>query len=201
MTSTEDSKNSKQEIRRRIRTERNTLTQDEIFDAAVSLNHHLWSLPQLSRATRIATYIGINGEADCSEIIRSAWQRQKQTYVPILRKNRMLFANLSADKKLKNNRFGIPEPEYRITDLLKPANLDVVLMPLVAFDGNGNRLGMGGGFYDRSLQQLQHRKVFRHPLLIGMAYDFQRVGHISAENWDIPLDAVITETGVSSFSF
>jgi len=196
---TSNSANDKNILRKKMRQQRMQLSEAEIDHAAASINYQLWNVPALKRANRIAAYIGVNGEADCSEIFRSAWLRKKSTYVPILRKNRMLFAKLTSKTKLQNNHFGIPEPKVTTAEVVWPKNLDIILMPLVAFDSNGHRLGMGGGFYDRTLQQLRLREKYRRPLLIGMAYDFQLTGHIHKEDWDIPLHAVITETGFQHF--
>ena len=71
--------------------------------------------------------------------------------------------------------------------------LDVVIAPLVAFDESLNRLGMGGGYYDRTFAFRKRARVLRRPVLIGVAYSFQRVDRLQPENWDVPLDVVITE--------
>jgi len=198
MTSNSLSKNKKL-LRNEMRQQRSQLSEEEINQTAWFINHQLWQLPELQRANRIGAYIGVNGEADCGEIFRSSWIRKKSTYVPILRKNRMLFAKLTSKTKLQNNHFGIPEPKVLLRDALRAKNLDVVLLPLVAFDLNGNRLGMGGGFYDRTLEQLRFRKYYRRPLLIGLAYDFQQTDAIHKEPWDIPLNALITESRILRF--
>jgi 5-formyltetrahydrofolate cyclo-ligase len=78
--------------------------------------------------------------------------------------------------------------------------LDVILMPLVAFDGQGNRLGMGAGYYDRTLAFLRHRRHWRKPRIIGLAYEFQRMPALPAEPWDVPLDGIITEAGFYKIS-
>ena len=98
---------------------------------------------------------------------------------------------------LARNRFGILEPASRRRDRArKPCAIDVVLAPLVAFDSEGNRLGMGGGFYDRTLARLGHLRHWRTPRLVGVAYDFQKVDALPAQDWDVPLDAVVSEREV-----
>ena len=97
------------------------------------------------------------------------------------------------------NRFGIPEPDLPAASRCPVLALDLVLVPLVAFDEAGNRLGMGGGFYDRTFRYLRHRTCWRRPHLVGIAYDAQRVPAIDARRWDVPLDAVVTETALHRF--
>lgn len=113
--------------------------------------------------------------------------------MPVLRKNRLLFAPWDDSSDWEENRYGIPEPLCRHRDLLTPRQLDVVVVPLVAFDDSLNRLGMGGGYYDRTFAFRKRAGALRRPLLIGVAYSFQRVDALQAQSWDVPLDVVITE--------
>ncbi len=93
------------------------------------------------------------------------------------------------------NRFGIPEPCFDPRMCIGPRFLGVVFMPLLGFDQQGNRLGMGGGFYDRALE-FKHRANGTRPLLIGAAFDCQRVEALAINAWDVAMDAVVTESGV-----
>ena len=101
-----------------------------------------------------------------------------------------MFRRYRPGEKLVANRFGIPEPPHRRGNTLSAKQLDVIFLPLVGFDAAGNRLGMGGGFYDRTLSQLPARN---RPLLAGLAHDVQRVDKLPVQRWDIPLDAVVTD--------
>jgi len=94
------------------------------------------------------------------------------------------------------NRFGIPEPPLKHRHIRMPWGLELILLPLVAFDSDCNRLGMGGGFYDRTLAYLRHRCCWRRPRLIGVAHECQRVEGLPVNEWDVALDAVITERRV-----
>ena len=98
--------------------------------------------------------------------------------------------------RLVRNRFGIPEPSLRQHRIALPWALDVILVPLVGFDSACRRLGMGGGFYDRTLGFLRHRTHWRRPTLIGLAHECQRVAELEAQPWDVPLDMVVTEKRV-----
>jgi 5-formyltetrahydrofolate cyclo-ligase len=91
------------------------------------------------------------------------------------------------------NRFGIPEPAVARRDWRSARRLDVIVAPLVAFDRSGRRLGMGGGWYDRTLGFRRFHASFRRPWFIGLAYGFQEVARLEADAWDVPMDAVITE--------
>jgi 5-formyltetrahydrofolate cyclo-ligase len=104
-----------------------------------------------------------------------------------------LFIEHRKGEPLINNQFSIPEPSIRLRQPTKPWALDLVIMPLVAFDADCNRLGMGGGYYDRTFAYLNKRRFWRKPILIGVAHECQRVANLESEVWDIPLDAVVTE--------
>ncbi len=100
---------------------------------------------------------------------------------------------------MRVNQYGITEPDPDSTQLVCRGRLDLVLVPLVAFDGNGNRLGMGAGYYDRTFHFLRHRRHWLKPRLVGLAFDMQRVADLQPAAWDVPLNAVVTETGLTRF--
>ncbi|HET6603454.1 MAG TPA: 5-formyltetrahydrofolate cyclo-ligase [Xanthomonadaceae bacterium] len=104
---------------------------------------------------------------------------------------RLAFAPWRRGDPLVANRYGIPEPELAPEAHLAPSALHVALVPLLAFDRCGNRLGSGAGFYDRSFEF--RRRGGGGPLLIGVGYGFQQVDALPAARWDVPLDAVVTE--------
>ena len=79
---------------------------------------------------------------------------------------------------------------------MKPWALDLVITPLVAFDAEGNRMGMGGGYYDRSFAWRKRRRIWRGPMLVGYAYELQKLNSIRASDWDVPMDAVVTESAL-----
>ena len=110
----------------------------------------------------------------------------------------MQFGRVGRNTRMAPNRFGIPEPID--AKPLRARQLDLLLMPLVGFDLEGNRLGMGGGFYDATLAFMRHRRVWRKPRLVGIAYECQRVDTLPHEPWDMPLDAVLTERQLYRFN-
>ena len=152
------------------------------------------------RARRIAAYWPSDGELDPRALIRAALARGKVAYLPVLRRGhdgegatRLWFVRFSPDERLHPNRFGIPEPKARGRHLRPARHLDLLLVPVVGFDSAANRIGMGGGYYDRTLAYLLRRRHWRRPRLVGIAHECQRVARIEPRPWDVPLDAVATE--------
>jgi len=153
--------------------------------------------PLFRRSHKIAAYLPADGEVDTQPLIELAWRMKKQVYLPVLLpflSNRLWFVRFEPDTRLVSNRYGIAEPELIHRQRVAAHALDIVLAPLVGFDHNGNRLGMGGGFYDRSFAYLLKRKHWRKPRLIGLAYDFQQLPRLPVRPWDVPLTAVATDS-------
>lgn len=146
------------------------------------------ALNQYRYAKRIALYHALNGEVDLGHIWRTAPLHGKYCYFPVIKKDRtLLFLPATPASHFYMNEFGILEPDAEPHHAITPQELDLILMPLVAFDEQGNRIGMGKGYYDRSLA---HQ---RPKLLMGVAYEFQRSSFIEPQPWDVQLDAVTTE--------
>ena len=146
-------------------------------------------------AKTIGCYLTNDGEIDPHLIIEHAWFLGKKVYLPILSplKNQLYFAPYEISSKFKLNRFNIPEPICKPSQWKTARQLNLLLVPLVAFDASGNRIGMGGGFYDRSLAHLKHRQFWKKPRLIGLAHECQKADKLNVESWDIPLGQIITE--------
>lgn len=141
----------------------------------------------------IAAYLSNDGEIDPALIIEQAWSLGKSVYLPVLsaHENSLLFAPFEKNSRLCRNQFGIDEPDCEPKHWLKAEHMDLILLPLVAFDEQGNRMGMGGGFYDRSLENIRQQKSSTH--LIGLAHEIQKVEQLEVQRWDVPMDAIITE--------
>lgn len=194
--------NQRIEQRALLRAERRRLSAAAQAEAARRLCANVTRLRAFQASKRIAAYLPNDGEIDPQPILAHAQHMGKHCYLPVLSPafhDRLWFAPLHPDARFVTNRFGIPEPAVHPAELLDARELDLIFLPLVAFDVRGNRLGMGGGFYDRSLAFLHLRRVWRKPRLIGLAHDFQRVGALPAQPWDVPLQATATDRGIYSF--
>ena len=113
-------------------------------------------------------------------------------------KGHLLFLEYGPHTTLVKNKYNIDEPELACPNVIPTSTIDVILMPLVGFDSKGNRLGMGGGYYDRTLAFTQFTQ--QKPILIGIAHDEQEVETLPFEPWDIPLDIIVTPKRILTFS-
>ena len=189
----------RRELRAQLRTARRALDLPSRRQSAQACLRHLLGLPAFRNARRIAAYLSADGELDTRPLIERAWAMGKRVYLPVLLpqgENRLWFARYTPDSRLVCNRFGIPEPERAQHRRIAPLALDVVFTPLVAFDPAGHRLGMGGGFYDRSFAYLLRHRRWLRPRLIGLAYEFQCLDRLPSQPWDVPLHAVVTDRDV-----
>ena len=191
------------DIRQQIRQQRREQSFEQQQLASSALTTHLAQSTLFNNSQNIAFYLPNEGEMDITPLITLAWAHGKQCFLPVLglrNSRKMWFAPYQPEIELISNRFGIPEPKHKHSDrLFKAQSLDLILMPLVAYDQKGNRLGMGGGFYDRTLQFLLHRSIWKKPRLIGTAYAFQGVSQLEKQVWDVQLDAIATENGLKLF--
>lgn len=190
-------------LRQKLRTQRRALDDYKHLHLSQSAVRHLLRHRVFRSARHVACYLPNDGELDITALIDQAWAMGKTIYLPVLspiHRNHLHFLPFRPDDELVCNRFGIPEPVVRSRRMVDLKRLDLVLTPLVGFDSRGNRLGMGGGFYDRSFAFLRRRRHWFKPGLLGVAYDFQEVKKLECNNWDIPLHGVATETGVRLFT-
>ncbi|GAB2922050.1 5-formyltetrahydrofolate cyclo-ligase [Rheinheimera gaetbuli] len=179
-------------MRNHIRQLRRQLNADAQQQAATALTTQALALPQLAASQHIALYLANDGELDTFALIQALWLQGKKVYLPVLHPfvaGYLLFVRYTKETLLYPNKFGIPEPLPACHQLLPVQQLDIIFTPLVAFDAAGNRLGMGGGFYDRTLSQLPPGS---HCQIIGLAHDCQQVTAVPSEAWDIPLKQIIT---------
>ena len=149
----------------------------------------------------IAVYIPMHGEISPLLLADLARQMGKSVYLPVLMpflENRLWFAPWEDNQAMQTNRFGIPEPCYHGRHIIPASQLDLVITPLVAFDQQCHRIGMGGGYYDRTFSFLRFRRYWHTPKLVGIAYEFQKMNRIIAQPWDVPLHAVVTEKKIYS---
>lgn len=186
------------QLRTQLKLRRNALSVFEQDEASKKVAHKLSEHKKIAQANHIAVYLSNDGELATTAFIEWCWQENKAVFLPVVHPfsaGNLLFLQYQKTTKLINNRYGILEPKLDITQVCPLAELDVICTPLVAFDNTGARLGMGGGFYDRSLANWQQNKLYP----IGLAHDCQQVEQVPIESWDIPLPEIITPS--KSFSF
>lgn len=193
---TDTSALSRAQLRRHLRAQRRALGRQAQRKAARGLYRQLAQHPLFRRATHIALYLPNDGEIDPRPLLRAAQQRGKATYLPVLSpwpRSKMVFQRIRPGERLQKNRFGIDEPRRNRKQQRKVWTLDLVLLPLVGFDRHGARLGMGVGFYDRSMAYRALRKNWHKPTLLGLAHECQQVERLSMASWDVPLQGTVTD--------
>ena len=182
-------------LRKRMRAARRSIPAVVRTAADEAIVRHVRRIPAFRSARRVAAFFAFDGEPDLNPLFSSG--PEKELYVPVISGNEMLFSAVGPASQLAPNRFGILEPAEPA--LIDPRSLDLVLTPLVAFDGTGNRVGVGAGFYDRCFRFLGGRRQWFKPKLIGVAYAVQEAEPLEAAPWDIPLWGICTEQGFRRF--
>ena len=193
---------SRSSLRRHLRQQRRQLSCRQQRYAARGMVTQLLRHGELRRAQRVALYLPADGELNPLYLVNWLQRFHISVYVPVLRPSTtpgLWFVKLTPHTWLTRNRFNLLEPALPRhacrADRCSAWALDIVLMPLVGFDRRGARLGMGGGFYDRTFSRARNNDgAFRRPRLIGLAHDVQEVAQLPTETWDIPLDMIVTGT-------
>ena len=185
-------------MRRELRARRRAIPAPARIAAAERLAERLSSLPFAPRSGHVAGYWAMDGE-----IALHVWQLRLPktcTYcLPVLHDDgRLRFAPWRPGDALVSNRHGIPEPDVPESALLTAEAMQFVVAPLVGFDADGHRLGMGGGWYDRSFAFRRTQPA--PPWLVGAAFAAQQVESVMPEAWDMPLDALCSETDAHLFT-
>ncbi|HDM8040366.1 5-formyltetrahydrofolate cyclo-ligase [Vibrio fluvialis] len=184
---------SRHELRKLVRQQRNQLSSDIQYQASQDLICRFAALPEMQTCHHIALYLSTDGELDTQPLIEWLWSQGKAVYLPVLHPfsaGHLLFLHYQSSTPMTYNKFGILEPKLDQT-LVKPVKeLDLICTPLVAFDSHGHRLGMGGGYYDRTLAHWFKTGEGAQPM--GLAHDCQHVEQLPTEAWDIPLPKIVT---------
>lgn len=194
----------KAKLRKHYRDLRGRVLATARHEASIAAADILKQHPLFKACKHIAVYLSLKDEFDSAAVIESVWKAKKTCYIPVLAErkdnsrkdqNYLRFAKYEYGDPLHMNRYSILEPA-RLTHEMKPEGLDLVIMPLLAFDRRGRRLGTGGGYYDRTFE-FQHGILNddpnKKPKLIGLGYAAQEAEELPADPWDLALDAVLTE--------
>ncbi len=183
------------QLRLRLRRERAALSEERLEIHSALICDHLLRWFQRWQPHCIGAYRGLRGEVDLTPLTVSLARRGTRIALPVMdakRPGRMHFHAWGPDAPLCQNGFGIAEPCPDAPRIWR-REMQVVLLPLVAFDHAGNRMGMGAGYYDRYFAR--RRFGIHRPKLIGVAHALQGVEALPSQPWDVPLDGVVTEDG------
>ena len=185
----------KKTLRQQLRQARNALSPQQQARAAQALCQNLHKTILFKHAKTIAVYLPNDGEISPLPLIRLAQKLGKQIYLPVITTNKsLIFRRYAIGDRLQKHRLGVAEPLPR-SEEIPVAELDLVLLPLVGFDHQGRRLGMGGGFYDRTFAKLGRWGVKR-PTLVGIAHECQQLPITPCDTWDVGLDGIASDTAL-----
>ena len=183
---------TKQILRQQLLKKRTALTLAQKTEAAHCALQHMQNTPLWLESAHIACYNAMAHEFSMEPIIQAIWVAKKHCYLPIMHKNKQLaFAQYTPETPLIKNKVGIAEPTSPHLSHLN--QLDIIFTPLLGYDARGNRLGMGQGYYDRTLANLNK------PTIIGVGFTCQEIDAIPNDIWDISLHSILTESGWFSF--
>ena len=171
-------------LRRRLRAARRAVPAAERSRAAAAIDRLLANLGLPRPGTRISAFRPFDGEIDPAVVLARAVRLGCRVYYPVI-----------TSQRARRMRFVSPAQDARM-DVITPRWLDLALVPLVGFDARGNRLGMGAGFYDRHFAFLRYRRAWRRPLLLGLAFETQRIERLADAAHDVPLWGIVTERGI-----
>ncbi|MDP2636022.1 MULTISPECIES: 5-formyltetrahydrofolate cyclo-ligase [unclassified Pseudoalteromonas] len=184
-------------LRQKIRKRRQNLSKIEQEIAAEQLKvnfiQHLKRY-NTTKNSQVALYLSNDSELDTSLLIKELWTKNHLVYLPVIHPfngTTLYFQRYEENSPMRANHYAILEPKLNCSQICPLQDLDYLLMPLVAFDSHGNRLGMGGGFYDKTLARY-HNENWQKPQLIGLAHQCQHVESLPVEPWDVPLNFIIT---------
>jgi len=197
-----ETSSQKQSLRKQFRTLRRNLSAEEKQQAAINIAQHLIDLPVYQKAEQIGVYSALGEEASLATFSELAWKDEKDLFLPKIDQastaNQMHFYPWLPDMCLLTNSQGISEPETGSKEkkaIPKTPQFNLLLLPLVAYDKKGHRLGMGGGFYDRYIEKY----ISKNCQLIGIAFSCQQAQELPHAKWDKNLHAVVNEKEVIYF--
>lgn len=185
---------ARQALRSELQARRAAATPAQRINAAQGLRSTLEQIPEFLTDSNIGGYWATAGELPLMALFDGIRQRDQLFHLPVVGPMHSLqFVAWKVGDEVAPNRYGIPEPVHERSRRVAVDMIDVLLIPLLGFDRAGNRLGFGGGYYDRALEFLRDREQAASTLLVGVGYSFQEVEHIAAEPWDVKLDVIATE--------
>lgn len=187
----------KDELRAQLKKQRRSLSTLQQQEKSSQITSQVVKSLPFKNAQQIAFYYAVSNEAN-PQFFDLPEETRKEFYLPVLstlKTQSLLFSPVNQESKFQLNKYAIPEPICSNNKLITGNTLDLVIVPLLGFDISGNRLGMGGGYYDRSFS-FKNKSQKNKPILMGFAYAFQEVENLLTEDWDVKLDYIATENGI-----
>ncbi len=184
----------KDAIREKLKLIRSKLSREDVRTKSAQIRELLFSLPEFQRAKSVSFYVAKENEVQTDHMIKDSLRSGKKVLIPITDKEsgKLIFSELrDYDTELEPGAFGVLEPEPAYRRVVSPAAMDLIVVPGVAFDVKGHRLGRGKGYYDRFLSEVSLNKVDAQ--FIGLAYEFQVLKEIQHEHGDVPVHKIVTE--------
>lgn len=184
--------NEKTQLRKTCLARRDALSQSDIRDKSRAIHERLSAIAEFRNAKQFLCYVSKDNEVDTLTLIGSLLTEGRSVLVPIVEQDGTLqWSRLESLDELEPGAFGVPEPRAECRRLVNAAHDALVIVPCVAFDSSGHRLGYGKGYFDRFLERHRGRTV-------GLAFETQKIEHLPVEEHDVPLDIVLTESGCYS---
>lgn len=182
-------------LRQQLRQSRRSLTPLKQTLHSIRLSVNLFRRMTINKSDKVAVYLSTDGEISLHHVIKKLWRKQVKCFLPVIapKTGMLAFIAYSKSQTLTKNCYDISEPGYRRSKVYSIDKMNIILMPLVGFDRQGNRLGMGGGYYDKALGEKNYCASIRNKKVVGVAHTLQKVKHIPCANWDIKPELILTE--------
>jgi len=179
-------------LREQVLEKRKSISKEEVHEKSLKIFENLFSLKEVSEAQNVALYISFNNEVETRQIIEKLWKIGKNVFVPVVENGSFSFAKLTSFENLRENQFGILGPCEK--EIIDPKEIDLFVVPGLAFDSSGNRLGWGKGYYDIffNKNKISAKKI-------GLAFELQIVEKISHKPHDVKMDFLLTNTEIYRF--
>ena len=183
---------TKSEIRTLYKEKRSALTLSQVEEMSAEIQYNIFSLPQYNDCKALFTFINYGKEVVTKNIIKDALKKGKNVAVPYMtgKPHEMVFLKIDGLDNLVENKYGILEPVFNEEDIVNSDESTFIIVPALVLDNNKNRMGYGGGFYDKYLSENKYL------CSVGVAYDFQIVENVPTEENDVPLDIIVTNRGI-----
>lgn len=179
----------KRELRKRMKMVRGAVPESARAQRANAIQRALVEMPEFESARVVAAYCSVRDEVDTSEVVRRVWAENKTVAYPRVDGERLVLHEVTPDTVLSLGSYDVPEPPASAPTVAE-SDIDFIIVPALAVEPNGHRIGYGGGFFDRLLPTLP--QAFR----CAVVYDFQLISEVPTLPTDVPVHAIVTDAQV-----